>query len=83
MPVDALVESVTTYRSRPLWAHLYAAPFGVLYASWFYVWLTLYGADEYYELGFIGAAIICLIQALIILFCHWFVSVKCALSCIK
>ncbi|PIO60551.1 hypothetical protein TELCIR_17951, partial [Teladorsagia circumcincta] len=55
----------------------------VLYASWFYVWSTLYGADEYYELGFIGAAIICLIQALIILFCHWFVGVKCALSCIK
>ncbi|XGW25715.1 hypothetical protein V3C99_006823 [Haemonchus contortus] len=83
MAVDALVESVTTYRSRPLWAHLYAAPFGVLYASWFYVWLSVYGADEYYELGFIGAAIICLIQALIILFCHWFVGVKCALSCIQ
>ncbi|VDO60869.1 unnamed protein product [Haemonchus placei] len=83
MAVDALVESVTTYRSRPLWAHLYAAPFGVLYASWFYVWLSFYGADEYYELGFIGAAIICLIQALIILFCHWFVGVKCALSCIQ
>ncbi|EYC39599.1 hypothetical protein Y032_0649g1113, partial [Ancylostoma ceylanicum] len=82
MAVDTLVESVTTYCRRPLWAHLYASPFAVLYASWFYVWLSVYGVEEYYELGFIGAAIIGLIQALIVLFSHWFVGVKCALSCI-
>ncbi|ETN69903.1 P-type ATPase protein [Necator americanus] len=42
----------------------------------------MYGFEEYYELGLIGAAIIGLVQALIILFCHWFVSVKCYLSCV-
>ncbi|VDL70610.1 unnamed protein product [Nippostrongylus brasiliensis] len=55
----------------------------VLYASWFYIWLSVYGVEEYYELGFIGAAIIGIVQALTILFCHWFVGVKCALCCIQ
>ncbi|VDM65646.1 unnamed protein product, partial [Strongylus vulgaris] len=54
----------------------------VLYATWFYLWSSFYGYEEYYELGFIGAAIIGLVQALVILFCHWFVGVKCALSCV-
>ncbi|VDK73197.1 unnamed protein product, partial [Cylicostephanus goldi] len=82
MAVDALVESITTYCSRPIWAHLYATPFAVLYASWFYIWSSAYGYEEYYELGLIGAAIIGLLQALVILFSHWFVGVKCALSCV-
>ncbi|KJH50032.1 hypothetical protein DICVIV_03833 [Dictyocaulus viviparus] len=82
MTVDSLVESVTTYRNLPLWAHLYAAPFGAFYACWFYIWFTWYGFNEYYELGFIGLAIIGVVQALFILSCHWFVGVKCALSCV-
>ncbi|KAJ1362974.1 hypothetical protein KIN20_022715 [Parelaphostrongylus tenuis] len=83
MAIDALVESITTYRSLPLWAHVYAAPFGIIYACWFYIWISIYGFDEYYELGLIGGAIIGLIQALLILFCHWFVGVKCAFSCVQ
>uniref|UniRef100_A0A158P6R6 Cation-transporting ATPase n=1 Tax=Angiostrongylus cantonensis TaxID=6313 RepID=A0A158P6R6_ANGCA len=81
MAVDALVESITTYRCLPLWAHLYAAPYGVIYACWFYIWISVYDFNEYYELGLIGVAIIGMVQALLILFCHWFVGVKCALSC--
>uniref|UniRef100_A0A1I7WN14 EbsA protein n=1 Tax=Heterorhabditis bacteriophora TaxID=37862 RepID=A0A1I7WN14_HETBA len=82
MPLDSLVDTVTTYRQRPLWAHVYAGPFLVIYTIWFYVWYSIYGFDDYYELGCIGMGVIGILQALVILFGHWFVGVKCALSCV-
>ncbi|CAD6194217.1 unnamed protein product [Caenorhabditis auriculariae] len=81
MGIDSLVESVTPYRLKPIWAHTYVAPFFVLCAAWAYVWLENYGYEEYYELGMIGFAIIGVLQALVLLFCHWLVSVRCALTC--
>lgn len=61
MALDSLVESVTTYRLRPTWQHLYAGPFAVLYLVVFGIW-TSWGFDEHYELGCIGFAAVGLLQ---------------------
>lgn len=67
MALDSLVESVTTYRLRPTWQHLYAGPFAVLYLAVFGIW-TSWGFDEHYELGCIGFAAVGLLQVSILLF---------------
>ncbi|CAI4227922.1 unnamed protein product [Auanema sp. JU1783] len=81
MAVDELVESIELHNSKPYWQHLYVSPFVGLLSVWVYIWITVYGFEEYYELGCIGIAIVCLLQALVFLFCHWFVSVNCFFTC--
>ncbi|PAV82047.1 hypothetical protein WR25_11092 [Diploscapter pachys] len=81
MAVDALIEKIRTHRLRPIWAHLYVAPFISIYAIWLFIWTNFYGFEEYYELGLIGIAIIFILQALVVLFCQWFVRIKCLATC--
>ncbi|GMS94452.1 hypothetical protein PENTCL1PPCAC_16627, partial [Pristionchus entomophagus] len=80
MALDSLVESVTTYRLRPTWQHLYASPFIFFYLAVFATW-TSWGFDEHYELGCIGMAAVGLLQALCFLFGHWFVGVQAFMTC--
>uniref|UniRef100_A0A0N5AJ36 Cation-transporting ATPase n=1 Tax=Syphacia muris TaxID=451379 RepID=A0A0N5AJ36_9BILA len=60
--VDQLVDSITTYRRKPVWIHGYVAPFVLIYAAWMYIWLTVYGIVEYWELGCIVIGIIAVSQ---------------------
>ncbi|CAB3406055.1 unnamed protein product [Caenorhabditis bovis] len=83
MGVDQLVESITPYTLRPIWRHTYLPPFALITAIWSYVWVNDYGVEEYYELGMIGYAIIFVLFALLLLFCHWLIAVRCALTCSK
>lgn len=79
-PVDQLVQSITTYTIKPVWAHIYAGPFVAFYLFWIYIWYSVYGFMEYWELGCIVMAIIGILQVLTVLFCYWFVSVNCLLT---
>lgn len=63
MAVDSLVDSVSTYRRRPVTTFGYVAPFVVLYASWFYYWSAVLGIDDTWELGCIVTAGIGILQA--------------------
>jgi hypothetical protein len=63
MSVDSLVDSLRTYRRRPLWARGFVGPFLLLYSAWFYLWLGVYGVDEYWEIGCIFTVAILLFQA--------------------
>uniref|UniRef100_A0A8R1DII5 Cation-transporting ATPase n=1 Tax=Caenorhabditis japonica TaxID=281687 RepID=A0A8R1DII5_CAEJA len=83
MVVDQLVESITPYNIRPIAGHLYVPPFAVITAVWSYIWLNNFGYEEYYEVGMIGYAIIFVLLALVLLFCHWLMTVRCALMCAK
>ncbi|CAI5448750.1 unnamed protein product [Caenorhabditis angaria] len=81
MGVDQLVETITPYNIRPIWNHLYVPVFAVLTSVWTYIWLDQFGYEEYYELGMVGYAIIFVLLALVLLFCHWLIAVRCALMC--
>ncbi|CAI2351741.1 unnamed protein product [Caenorhabditis sp. 36 PRJEB53466] len=83
MGVDQLVESITPYNLRPIASHLYVPPFSIITAVWSYIWLNEFGYEEYYELGMLGYAVIFVLLALVLLFCHWLMAVRCALMCSK
>jgi len=75
------IESVSLYKLRPLVLHGYVLPFVLLYCVWAYVWLAVLGFSDFVEAGFIGFVIIGLLQVVCSLLCHWFVSVRCLLTC--
>lgn len=61
MAIDSLVDSISTYKQRPIYFHAYVGPFIVLYFAWFYIWL-ISGINDYWELGCIVMAGIGIIQ---------------------
>ncbi|XP_019619059.1 PREDICTED: manganese-transporting ATPase 13A1-like isoform X1 [Branchiostoma belcheri] len=81
--IDDLVQRVSLYNLRPFLFHFYVAPFLIIYAAWLYVWLGVYGVEEYFEAGLIALAVIGIVQILACLFCHWSVHVRCTFICNK
>lgn len=77
---EEIVEA-TLYNQRHVILHGYVLPFLVLYPGWMYLWTVHLGIEEYTEAGFIGLAVVGLVQVLSCLFCHWFVQVKCFATC--
>uniref|UniRef100_A0A3P9JY53 Endoplasmic reticulum transmembrane helix translocase n=1 Tax=Oryzias latipes TaxID=8090 RepID=A0A3P9JY53_ORYLA len=81
---DELVSSVTLYRRRPRLLHGTILPFLVLlYPSWLYVWLGVYGASEYPEAGLLALAAIGIAHVLTALSGYWSVHAHCWLTCSK
>lgn len=81
---DELVSSVTLYRRRPRLLHGTILPFlVVLYPSWLYVWLGVYGASEYPEAGLLALAAIGIAHVLTALSGYWSVHAHCWLTCSK
>lgn len=62
MPVDQLIDSYAPYTVKPIIAHAYAGPFIFLYVGWTYLWSSVYGINEYWELGCIIMASIGMLQ---------------------
>ena len=79
--VNEEIESVSLYTLRPLLLHGYVLPFVLLYSVWLYVWGAVLGFSDFVEAGCIGIVIIGLLQVVCSLLCHWFVSVRCVLTC--
>jgi len=79
--VNEEIESVSLYTLRPLLLHGYVLPFVLLYGVWLYVWGAVLGFSDFVEAGCIGFVIIGLLQVVCSLLCHWFVSVRCLLTC--
>nr|CAG4640609.1 EOG090X00J5 [Eulimnadia texana] len=79
--IDDLVQKITFHIPYPLVFHGYVLPFLFLYSVWFYLWVFIYGVEEYYEAGWIALAVIALIQVLVSLFCHWSVHIRVLLTC--
>ena len=77
------IQHISLHNLRPLILHGYIGPFLVLYGLWLYMWVVVYGVEGYFEGGLIAVAIIGLLQILCCLFCHWFVGIRCALTCSK
>lgn len=62
MAVDQLIDSYVPYTVKPIIAHAYAGPFIFLYLGWAYLWFSVYGMNEYWELGCIITAAIGILQ---------------------
>jgi len=75
------IESVSLHTLRPVLLHGYVLPFVLLYGGWLYVWVAVLGFTEYVEAGCIGVVVIGLLQVVCSLLCHWFVTVRCFLTC--
>lgn len=79
--LDELVQKVTLHKPLPIILHGYSLPFIFLYGAWFYLWVFVYGVEEFQEAGWIALAGIGLIQVLVSLSCYWSVHVRTFLTC--
>ena len=56
--IDELVERVSLHIPRPGIFHGTVFPFIIIYGTWTYIWLFVYGIEEFSEAGFVGVAVI-------------------------
>lgn len=77
---DELVRSVTLYRRRPRLLTGTVLPFCILYPAWLYLWVSVYGVDEYPEAGLICLAALGVAHVLTVLSGLWSVHAHSALS---
>ncbi|XP_063975662.1 endoplasmic reticulum transmembrane helix translocase [Diachasmimorpha longicaudata] len=79
--VDDLVQSVSLYNQRRVIFSGYVLPFLALQNIWLYNWLFIHGAEKYYHEGFVGVAVIGVMQIFLCLCCQWSVHIYCFLNC--
>jgi len=80
-PDDDLISRVSLYRGRAPVLHGYIAPFILLYVGWLYTWFVHIGYDDWVEAGYIVGAVIVILNILVILSCHWSVTVMAVMTC--
>lgn len=78
---DELVSDIKLYRNRHWSLHFYVLPFVALYSVWMHAWLIedFYGQST--EAGLIVLAAIFILQALVVLCCHWSVHIMAFVTC--
>ncbi|XP_029648967.1 manganese-transporting ATPase 13A1 [Octopus sinensis] len=79
--VNDEIKSLTYFNVRPVILRGFVGPFLILYICWFYLWIVVYGVEEYFDAGIIAVGIIVFVHTLTGLFCVWSVHVQCALTC--
>jgi manganese-transporting P-type ATPase len=79
--IDDLIQRVSYHTSNP--TIFFVLPFIILIVTWIYLWIFVYGFDEYHEAGFIGLVVISVLQVLVCLCCFWSVHVRAFLNCRK
>lgn len=68
MAVDLLVDHYITYVQKRFVARGYIGPFVLLYLIWIYLWVAVYGTNDYWEMGCALLAIIAILQVTLIKF---------------
>ncbi|KAG5676251.1 hypothetical protein PVAND_006100 [Polypedilum vanderplanki] len=81
--IDELIQSISLHVPNPIIFHGTIFPFVFLYALWIYLWINVYGFEEYYEAGFIVIVGIAFVQILTCLCCFWSVHFRAFTSCRK
>ncbi|KAI8126736.1 Manganese-transporting ATPase 13A1 [Lucilia cuprina] len=81
--IDDLVQYVTLYVRNPIILSIVVLPFTLLYLGAFYLWIAVYGVEEYYEAGLVAIAAIAFVHVLTLLCCYWSVHVLAFLNCRK
>jgi hypothetical protein len=79
--LDDLIRRVSYHTPNPTLLNGAILPFALLLVTWLYLWFVVYGLDDYYEAGFIGVAVIAVLQIFVCLCCFWSVHVQTFLNC--
>lgn len=82
-PIDSNIQSISLHKSLPIVFHGYILPFILLYSAWLYIWVFVYGTEDYWEPGLIAVAIIAILQVLVCLSCYWSVHIRARLASLK
>lgn len=78
-----MVQYVTLHTPNHVLLSGSTLPFGFLYALWAYLWVAVYGVEEYWEAGLLTLAGIGFVQVFVCLCCFWSVHVQTFLNCRK
>lgn len=81
--VDDLVQYVTLHTPSHVLLSGSTLPFMGLYAVWAYLWVVVYGIEDYWEAGLLTLAGIGFVQIFVCLCCFWSVHVQTFLNCRK
>ncbi|XP_038114437.1 manganese-transporting ATPase 13A1 [Culex quinquefasciatus] len=81
--VDDLVQYVTLHTPSHVLLSGSVLPFMGLYGVWAYLWVAVYGIEEYWEAGLLTLAGIGFVQVFVCLCCFWSVHVQTFLNCRK
>ncbi|XP_062547568.1 endoplasmic reticulum transmembrane helix translocase [Armigeres subalbatus] len=81
--LDELIQYVTLHIPTHVLLSGSILPFMVVYGLWCYLWMVVYGVEEYWEAGLLTLAGIGFIQILVCLCCFWSVHVQTFLNCRK
>lgn len=79
--LDDLVQYATIHIPLPVVFSGAVMPFMLVYALWLYLWVFVYGVDEYRDAGLLLLAAIGFTQILVCLCCFWSVHVQTFLNC--
>ncbi|XP_055595293.1 endoplasmic reticulum transmembrane helix translocase [Uranotaenia lowii] len=79
--LDDLVQYVTLHVPTPVALSGSVLPFMLIYALWLYLWVFVYGVEEYGEAGLLALAGIGFVHVLVCLCCFWSVHVQTFLNC--
>lgn len=79
--IDELIQSISLHVPNPLIFHGTIFPFIFLYGTWLYLWINVYGFEEYYEAGFVAIVGIAFVQIFTCLCCFWSVHFRTFTSC--
>ncbi|XP_058818679.1 endoplasmic reticulum transmembrane helix translocase [Topomyia yanbarensis] len=81
--LDELVQYVTLHIPNPVLLNGSTLPFMMVLALWGYLWVFVYGVEEYWEAGLLTLAGIGFLQVFVCLCCFWSVHVHTFLNCRK
>uniref|UniRef100_A0A182JTQ6 Cation-transporting ATPase n=1 Tax=Anopheles christyi TaxID=43041 RepID=A0A182JTQ6_9DIPT len=79
--VDELVQYASLHIPLPVVLSGAVMPFMVVYALWLYLWVFVYGIEEYQDAGLLFLAGIAFMQIFVCLCCFWSVHVQTFLNC--
>lgn len=79
--LDELIQYVTLHKLNPLAFQATLSPFLFAIACLLYIWVFVYGFEEFYEAGLVSLAAIGCLEVLLCLCCYWSVHINTFLNC--
>lgn len=73
--LDDLIQSVSLHIINPAYLSGVVFPFLAIYIVFFYLWIYVYGVDDYYEAGLVTFGVLVFSHILTFLCCFWSVHV--------
>lgn len=79
--LDELIQYVTLHKLNHLAFQATLWPFLCAIGALLYIWVFVYGFEEFYEAGLVSLAAIGCLEVLLCLCCYWSVHINAFLNC--